>query len=508
MDAPNQTPQSNHASQKRQSLSRCEKENDEMNHPNNNRLHSSTLHQVRQQWAPKSSQAPINNRNIDFLLNPLDKTVLMDHKGQPLTVDRILATKPLKMELSTRPGPGNKKLLYLSGDSVTRTLNDIFGFDGWNLDIINVERLDKPNQDASTKRWHVAYQAAVRLTLCQSGSYKEDYGAGDSQDKSLATASAHALKASITDALKRAARHFGDKLGNSLYGSAFSMNAAPSSLQQALDWADAARAKQKFGQVGAGSDSAGAGAVVTTSTTGLGVTAAPLVPAAAATTTAATTSNATTTMVPSASNVMHTGGTSSNSNNNAGQYRSMAAAPVRNNNNTNSATTAPTTHQNHHHSHSHHNGPLAVPSSMPMGTTTATAGQPLPLPPPPPLQQQHQQLQSVQQQQQPVQHHQYHHQYPPLSSTAATVNPPPNSAQGLQNLFFEDSLDFLPPLSQQDYQTHHENQVVLPRPPPTATGGRKSLPAMGTKRPFVETVTPFAASAKKQNVNPYWNGAV
>jgi recombination DNA repair RAD52 pathway protein len=30
----------------------------------------------------------------------------------------------------------------------------------------------------------------------------------------MGTAVAHALKASITDAMKRAARHFGDKLGN------------------------------------------------------------------------------------------------------------------------------------------------------------------------------------------------------------------------------------------------------------------------------------------------------
>ena len=30
----------------------------------------------------------------------------------------------------------------------------------------------------------------------------------------MGTAIAHAMKASVTDAMKRAARHFGDKLGN------------------------------------------------------------------------------------------------------------------------------------------------------------------------------------------------------------------------------------------------------------------------------------------------------
>lgn len=69
-----------------------------------------------------------------------DGTPLIDHRGRPITVDRMLATKPLRGELSTRPGPGNRKLTYLSGEGVTRTLNDIFGFDGWNLDIKTTQR--------------------------------------------------------------------------------------------------------------------------------------------------------------------------------------------------------------------------------------------------------------------------------------------------------------------------------------------------------------------------------
>lgn len=110
--------------------------------PNNNaRAHDNALQTAQTKWAPKSVFQQDNQKpNIDYLFNPVDKTILMDHKGLPVTVDRMLATKPLKGELSTRPGPGNRKLLYLSGDSVTRTLNDIFGFDGWNLDIRRVEQ--------------------------------------------------------------------------------------------------------------------------------------------------------------------------------------------------------------------------------------------------------------------------------------------------------------------------------------------------------------------------------
>ena len=156
--------------------------------------------------------APVS-KPIAWVYNPGDGSILLDHKGRPVSVDRILATKPLRGELSTRPGPGGKKLTYISGDGVTRTLNDIFGFDGWNLDITKVEKVDS-SKDPSTGKHTIVYTAMVRVTHKASGAYKEDCGAGDSTDKCLATAISHALKASITDAMKRAARHFGDKLGN------------------------------------------------------------------------------------------------------------------------------------------------------------------------------------------------------------------------------------------------------------------------------------------------------
>jgi DNA repair and recombination protein RAD52 len=156
---------------------------------------------------------PLANKTVQWVYNPSDGSVLRDHNGLPLSVDRLLATKPLKHELSTRPGPGNKKLTYISGDDVSRTLNDVFGFDGWNLDIREVEKMDI-SKCSKSQKYTVVYTARVRVTHKASGTYKEDCGAGDSTDKVYATAIAHALKASITDAMKRAARHFGDKLGN------------------------------------------------------------------------------------------------------------------------------------------------------------------------------------------------------------------------------------------------------------------------------------------------------
>ena len=66
----------------------------------------------------------------------------------------------------------------------------------------------------SKGRYNVHYTATVRITHVASGSYREDVGANDSIDKSLGTAVANAMKGAVTDAMKRAARHFGEKLGN------------------------------------------------------------------------------------------------------------------------------------------------------------------------------------------------------------------------------------------------------------------------------------------------------
>lgn len=179
------------------------------------------------------SNTGFNNMTINYVRNSAnDNRVLVDQNGRPVTVDRMLATRPLRQDLSTRPGPGGRRLTYMSGDGVSRTLNEIFGYEGWSLDIKSASQTGKEQDKRG--RWQVSYLAHVRITLTTSGTYKEDMGAGDSSDNNLQTAVAHALKASITDALKRTARHFGDKLGNSLYDSDFAINKAPTNIFEAF----------------------------------------------------------------------------------------------------------------------------------------------------------------------------------------------------------------------------------------------------------------------------------
>lgn len=158
---------------------------------------------------------------------------------------RYLCTKPLRAEISTRKGPGGAKLSYMGGDIITKTLNEAFGYDGWCLEVKNTTREESTKDDQG--RHHVAYIATVRITHKRSGVFREDCGAGDAIDRCLANATGNALKGAVTDAMKRAARHFGEKLGNSLYHDGFNANNAPSTLKDALDTLEIDRAKSRFG---------------------------------------------------------------------------------------------------------------------------------------------------------------------------------------------------------------------------------------------------------------------
>ena len=191
------------------------------------------------QYQPNAGNAAA----VPYVLNP-DGTPLLDHHYRPVPLQKILQTRPLKADVSTRPGPGNMKLIYMSGEVVTRTLNELFGFGGWSMEVRekNREQCDKDPKG----RYHVHYTATVRIIHVATGSYREDVGANDSIDKSLGTAVAHAMKGAVTDAMKRAARHFGEKLGNSLYDSKFKLQHAPVTLRQALETYELDRNKATF----------------------------------------------------------------------------------------------------------------------------------------------------------------------------------------------------------------------------------------------------------------------
>lgn len=101
---------------------------------------------------------------------------------------------------------GGKNLRYVEGWYVIDRLNQVFGYDGWSFEAgaITVSAVGDKS---------VVY---VPVTLRACGTTRGDVGAAVTAGKG-ADALETALKAAVTDGLKRAARTFGTTLGNRLY---------------------------------------------------------------------------------------------------------------------------------------------------------------------------------------------------------------------------------------------------------------------------------------------------
>jgi len=73
--------------------------------------------------------------------------ILIDNTQAPVSVDKFLGTKPLQSVISTRAGPGGRKLAYMAGEVVTQTLNDAFGYDGWSMEVKDKTREVRGSRD-------------------------------------------------------------------------------------------------------------------------------------------------------------------------------------------------------------------------------------------------------------------------------------------------------------------------------------------------------------------------
>ena len=76
------------------------------------------------------SKAPIPMYNHDG-------TVMLDHRGNTVYRSQFLSTHPLRTDCKERVGYGGRKLFYLSGEGVIRTMNAVFGHTGWSSEIVS-----------------------------------------------------------------------------------------------------------------------------------------------------------------------------------------------------------------------------------------------------------------------------------------------------------------------------------------------------------------------------------
>jgi DNA repair and recombination protein RAD52 len=132
--------------------------------------------------------------------------------------------KPLASDyIKQRKGGSSEKLSYVEGWYCIHRANEIFGFDGWSHEILELTMVfdrvvDKQKQNGEKyKQCQVLVRARVRVTAL--GVSKDDIGLciGTASEVNAPDAHDMAWKGAVTDAMKRALRQFGNQFGNALY---------------------------------------------------------------------------------------------------------------------------------------------------------------------------------------------------------------------------------------------------------------------------------------------------
>ena len=105
---------------------------------------------------------------------------------------------------------------YLEGWHVINELNRVFGFGGWSYTIDLIKDDLREGKDGNgNPQWQAAYSCVCTLTV--GAVTRQDVGFGSGFAKSIGDAIEGATKEAATDALKRAARTFGNIFGLALY---------------------------------------------------------------------------------------------------------------------------------------------------------------------------------------------------------------------------------------------------------------------------------------------------
>ncbi len=137
------------------------------------------------------------------------------------TDEQIAALKaPLAREhVKTRQQAG-RSLSYVEGWVAIAEANRIFGFDGWDREMVDLRIVSEQPTKLSSGRdgWRVAYIGKVRIFV-HSGAQivREGTGYGSGIDADQGQAHESAVKECETDAMKRALMTFGNPFGLALY---------------------------------------------------------------------------------------------------------------------------------------------------------------------------------------------------------------------------------------------------------------------------------------------------
>ncbi|CAL3971266.1 unnamed protein product [Diplocarpon coronariae] len=152
-------------------------------------------------------------------INPFDPVVpqISAYTAKEIATLQSRLEKQLGPEyISHRAGPGNQKVHYLAAEKCIQLANEVFGFNGWSSQIIEIQ-VDFIDENPTTLKVSLGLSVVVRVTL-KDGTFHEDIGYGHMENaKGKAAAFEKAKKEGTTDGLKRALKNFGNVLGNCLY---------------------------------------------------------------------------------------------------------------------------------------------------------------------------------------------------------------------------------------------------------------------------------------------------
>jgi len=142
-----------------------------------------------------------------------DFSVMTDKHGKDVSRRKFLSSRPIFPECKEKADKTGRTNVYLLEDAIIRNMNAVFGNDGWSTEVVKEREMEcKQNENGC---WVVSYIINLRLSL-RDGTKHEDYGSGEAANYSKYLAHEFALKSALENAMRRAARYFGERLGNAL----------------------------------------------------------------------------------------------------------------------------------------------------------------------------------------------------------------------------------------------------------------------------------------------------
>jgi DNA repair and recombination protein RAD52 len=154
-----------------------------------------------------------------IIANPFEETKnrISEYTAQDIATLQSKLAKQLGPEyLSSRAGPGGGKVHYVPAEKCIQLANEVFGFNGWSSQIMDVQ-VDFVDENPTTLKVSLGLSVIMRVTL-KDGTFHEDIGYGHIENcKGKAAAFEKAKKEGTTDGLKRALKNFGNVLGNCIY---------------------------------------------------------------------------------------------------------------------------------------------------------------------------------------------------------------------------------------------------------------------------------------------------